>query len=194
MTPFETRRRGARRPSLVGLRYGRRPSVAPWGGGVAIGAGIDGYTIERFALSGTVEARLVVDKPRRAVTEAMRQAMIAQELEGIQGSRSERMVDPEESRRIARETPFADSLPPYQHVLAADDGLLWVIDAQALGDTTWSATAFAADGAIVARVVSRRFGMPVSFGKGTVMVRELDDDEVVRFAVYRLLPAIGPAH
>ncbi|MEO5826903.1 MAG: hypothetical protein ABIR59_13515 [Gemmatimonadales bacterium] len=191
MAPFETRYRGVRRGSVVPLRFGRSTSVAPWGAGVAVASALGGYTIERRALDGTVTARLVVETPRRAVTEAMRQAMIARGLEAMEGSGAERMVDSEESRRMQREMPFADSLPPYQHVWAGDDGLLWVVDAQALADTTWAATAFRVDGAIMARIVSRRFGMPVSFTRGSVMVREVDDDDVVRFAVYRWSAASG---
>lgn len=191
MAPFETRYRGVPERSLEPLRLGRSTNIAPWGAGVAVASAVGGYTIERRALDGTIEARLVVETPRRAVTEAMRQAMIARGLEAMEGSRAERMVDPEESRRMQRETPFADSLPPYQHGLAGDDGMLWVVDAQAWGDTTWSATAFREDGAIMARIVSRRFGMPVSFMGGSVMVREADDDDVVRFAVYRMSAASG---
>jgi hypothetical protein len=156
---------------------------------VVSATGEGGYVLEQRALDGHVTAHIHVDQPRRAVTAPMREARIAQELERLSGAESDGMVDPEETRRHAREMKFADSLPPYELLFPAPDGTLWVTDYATLADSSWSATAFRADGAIVGRLTTRIRGTPVSFGDGRVLIRLVDEDGVVRFGLYRLLQA-----
>ncbi len=62
-----------------------------------------------------------------------------------------------------------------------------MVDYQAETDTTWSATAFRPDGAIVGRLTAGMKGArPVWFGKDRVLLRTVDEDGVVRFGVYRV--------
>jgi hypothetical protein len=102
------------------------------------------------------------------------------------------MLDPNESRRVAREAPFADSLPPYEGLFVSPNATLWVVDATAPGDTSWSATAFRLDGAIVGRLQVGRAGRPVAYGNDRVVVREEDEDGVVSMKVFRIMPASKP--
>ena len=106
---------------------------------------------------------------------------------GIDGPSSEPHINISESRRVARDTPFADSLPPYHVLIPGEPGVLWVTDYVTLVDSTSAATAFRRDGAIVARLTIPWLSQPVWFDRDRVILRVVDDDGVVRFAVYRIV-------
>jgi hypothetical protein len=187
MVPFESRFRGVKHVDAVALRLGQSARVAPWGSGFVSATGEGGYLLERRALDGRIVARIVVKEPRRAVTRTMREDVIRRDLERVSGPRSEGLVDPGETRRQARETPFADSLPPYASLFAAPDDVLWVTDYTTTTDSSWSATAFRFDGRIVRRLTAHmKDAAPISFGRDRVLVRLIDEDGVVRFAVYTM--------
>ncbi len=118
----------------------------------------------------------------------MRDAQIARELEGLSGPAAERVVDVEESRRIAREAPFADSLPAYSGFFVSPAKTLWVADGMAPSDTAWDATAIRADGALIGRLHVRGKARPMAFGDDRVVLRFEDEDGVVSLRTYRLRP------
>lgn len=185
-----TRRRGRRRLQDAPLRLGGRGSIAVAGSLIVSGGG-DRYVVDLRSRDGAIVARIAADRPRRAVTAPMREAVIARALAMFEGARSERMVDAEESRRLAREAPFADSLPPYDAILASRDGTVWIVDAIAPTDTAWSATAFRADGAIVGRLHAASRGRPMAFEGDRVAVRSEDADGIVTVRVHRVRPGPG---
>jgi hypothetical protein len=185
---FETRFRGRARTEWHRLRLGGYAQITTWDSVIAT-AMASSPAVELRDSAGVVRARLRLGVPRRPVTEPMRAARIAQELQQFDAPRSEGMVDPDESRRIAREAPFADSLPYFDKLIPGSDGTLWVVHAIAPGDTSWTATAVRKDGAIVARLRVPGNSTPMAFGDGRVIVRALDDNDVVSFRVYRLVPA-----
>ena len=117
----------------------------------------------------------------------MRSALVEDELARLSGPRSEGMVDPEESKRLAREAPFADSLPYFESLLKGKDGTLWVVHAIAPGDSGWTATAVRKDGAIMGQLRARGNSRPMAFGDGRVIVRTQDENDVVSFRVFRLV-------
>jgi hypothetical protein len=129
--------------------------------------------------------------PRRAVTDAMRDAVVARELETYSTPSAEAHGGVEESRRLARESPIADSLPPYAGLVAGMDGLLWVVDPFASPDTIWAATAFREDGEIVARLTGTGRAWPTQILDDRVLLRTTDDDGVVRFEVRRIVKGEG---
>lgn len=165
------------------LRLGLRPVASGWGDGFVVGNGTAPRVLSRYGLDGTLRARLVPDLPRRAVTDEMRQAVIDVDLAVIDGP-GEAYTNIEEARRRAREMPFTDSLPPYQVLLEGPGGTLWAVDGQSPVDSAWSATVFRSDGAILARVTGPRAGVPVGMRGGDVIVREVDEDGVVRFGIF----------
>jgi hypothetical protein len=168
------------------VRFGPRSHVAPWDSVVAIATDESGYVIDRRLPAGSLVGRLHVAVPRRAVTVAMVQGEIARELARFTGPQTERMVDPDESRRQVREQPVADSLPSYAALIPGTDGLLWVLDFATGLDSTTALTAFRDDGAMLARLTIPRLALPVWIGTDRVMLREVDDDGVVRIAVYQM--------
>jgi len=182
----ETRFRGRRRLEPRALRFTPFARVAVWDTLIASGPD-DGYDVPLRAADGRVVARLRVAVPRRPVTRAMREALVAAELARFDArGDGERGVDAAESRRLLREAPFADLLPSFDALFVTRGGTLWVVDARAPTDTGWTATAFRRDGAIVGRLAVAGAGYPVAFDDGRVVIRSEDDVGLVTLRVYRM--------
>lgn len=178
--------RGRARLQTVVRRFSRVPRVVAWDTLIATASG-DAYAIDLRDATGRVRATISVPGARRRVTPAMRDAELARVLKRFTAPAAERMVDKAESIRLERSTPSADSLPGHDALLVSRDQLLWVVDARGPLDTGGAATAFRADGAIVGRLTWKGNGVPVAFGADRVVMRELDEDDVVSLSIYRLL-------
>jgi hypothetical protein len=188
--PVETRYRGRKRTSWQPLRLGGWTLVKVWDSVVATSeATAPGIDIRDAA--GAIRSRIIVIRPGRAVTEAMRVARIELELARLSGPQSEGLIDADESRRLARESPFADTLPRYTHLLTSSDGTLWAVDVIAPSDSGWTATAFRKDGAIIGRLQVRGRSTPMAFGGDRVIVRTEDEDGVVAVHVLALRRTAG---
>lgn len=182
----ETHYRGRQALSQAVLRFSRTANVAVWDTLIATATG-EGYRIDLRNADGTVVSRLSVSAPRRAATSAMRAAAIDVELTRLRGPQSEGLVDAKESERLIRENPSADSLPPYSRLFVSPNKTLWIVDYIAPGDTSWSATAFRTDGAIIGRLHASDKTMPLAFGDDRVVVRAEDTDGIVSLKVQRIV-------
>ena len=183
---FETRFRGRPRVASLPLRLGLGANVVVWDTLIAAATSARAQIDVRGA-DGRVVRQVSLPLLRRAVTNAMRSAVIDRELARLRGPLSEGMIDPAESERLAREAPFADSLPPFTDLFVSPDKTLWVVDAFAPGDTAWGAVGIRRDGAIVARVRGAGTAIPMAFGNDRVVLRREDADGVVSLAVHRLV-------
>src|SRR5690606_22236536 len=105
-----TRYRGRRGQSTTFQRFSPRASIVVWNSIVAISTGESGI-IELRDPTGNATQALTLPLKRRAVSDEMRAAQIATELEFVRMPRTEQRVDPRESERLVREAPYADSLP-----------------------------------------------------------------------------------
>lgn len=185
LRPLETRFRGRKRVEPYPVRLGRHTQIVVWDTTIAVGTG-DGYRIDLYNRDGQVVTQISVPVPRRPVTDVIRDAQIARELERFEAQQGERMVDPEESRRLIYDRPIADSLPPYESFFVTRSHTLWVVDPVAPGDTSWSATAFDRDGAILGRLTVAGQTRPLAFSDDRVVVRGEDADGVVFLRVLRI--------
>jgi|JI7StandDraft_1071085.scaffolds.fasta_scaffold20863_4 hypothetical protein len=186
LVEIETRYRGKRNVDSRILRFSRRAHVVVRDTQVITADG-EGYAIRVNSTAGQEQSRIQVATTRRPVTRAMRDAEVAADIARIRGPHMEAMIDPAESERQAREAPSADLLPPYESLHVTPDGTLWVVDAIAPTDTSWSATAFRRDGAIVGRLRAGGNAMPITFGNDRVVLRTVDADGVVAFVVRRIV-------
>jgi hypothetical protein len=186
----ETRFRGRVLKSPAVLGFTRRALVAVWDTLIATAGSDSGYRIQARNPDGRVVSEIRVAITRRPVTKAMRDAFIAQSLKRFEQRSGEGgYVDIEESKRLERERPFADSLPFSSNIFVSPNKTLWVIDAPATNDTAWTATAFRLDGAIIGRLRVPGQSTPLAFGNDRVLVRDTDADGVVTLRVYRLRPS-----
>jgi hypothetical protein len=182
----ETRYRGRVRSVWQPVRLGGSALLAAWDSAYASVMAWS-RTIELRDANGSLGARIEVPVRRRAVTPAMRDARIATELGWLSAPGSEGLIDRAESQRLAREAPFADSLPYFEHLVVGSDGTLWVVDAIAPNDSGWTATALRNDGAILGRLAATGRSVPMAFGANQVIVRAEDENGVVSLRVYRFM-------
>jgi hypothetical protein len=173
------------------VRLGQFTTVTAVDSTIVLADGVGGYVLQLLRPDGGLRGRIAVDLPAQPVSAELRQAVIDEELRRLEerSGGEARAIDMDESRRQAREAPMADTLPAYARVMRGEDGAFWVIDYIAPGDTSWAATAFLLDGTILGRVSGPRSGEgggsgPVWFGRDQIIMREVDEDEVVRFGVY----------
>jgi hypothetical protein len=171
------------------VRYGVKAHVVVWDTLIASVTG-ETYQIDLRNSVGRVVSRLLVAAPRRAVTPAMKKARIAEEVDQLHQflSRKEEMRDPVEAERLFRAAPIADSLPACADLFVTPKRTLWVLDAIMPSDTSWTATAFRLDGAIVGRLRGVGRATPVAFGDDRVVLRSSDIDGLVKLEVHRIVP------
>lgn len=187
----ETRYRGQSGRHTTVLGYTLHATIALWDRYIVTGDG-SSYKLDIRNVEGQVVRELHVARPRRLVTQAMRDSITALQLKRLNGPHAEGMVDANESRRLAREAPFSDSLPAFQQILVSPNGTLWVVDGTALNDTSWSATAFNGDGAMIGHVHAPGFAQVMAFGDDRVLLRVEDADGVVSMRVHKLIAAPNP--
>lgn len=187
----ETRYRGRVEKHTTVLRYTLRAQIAPWGNSIVTGDGAS-YQFDVRNTDGQLVRQVHVGVPRRPVTKDMRDTMISLELKRLEGPKTERMVDVNESRRLTREAPFSDSVPAFHQAFVSPNGTLWLVDGMALGDTAWSATAFNREGAMIGRVQAPGFAYVMAFGDDRVLLRVEDADGVVSMRVHKLIAAPRP--
>ena len=179
--PTQVNTSGGMVPGTIMRRLGPMAVVAAWDSSIVTAPSNGGFTIEMRSLDGAVVRRVIVDRPRRPLTEAMWGAYIDQWVGTGPFAAG--------TRKIAIAEPRTDSLPAISDITAAPDGRLWIMETVFFSDTGWSAIAFRRDGEVAARITSKRVGFPVAFLADRVLVREDDADGVRRFAMYRMVKA-----
>jgi hypothetical protein len=151
---------------------GERTHVVAWDSLIAVGTGQYGYTIELFDHSGARAGGFCVPVKRRPVSREDRAVLRARAAAALPLAAS---AIPESI--ASREWEFdqrtvASYLPAYERLMVDSEDRLWVIDAIAPSDSTWSATAYALPGTPVARLTGRGRNAPVAILGDRVFVRE----------------------
>lgn len=189
MTIVEVRQGDRTFPSMRWVQFGQPTTVTAVDSTIVVGSGVGGYVLDLRSQDGQPVGKIVVDRPPRLVTDAMRESLVARSVERAMASREGRITR-QQAERQAREEPVADTMGSYQRVTATPEGTIWVLDFIAPDDSLWSATAFRRDGVILGRLTGPRHGgMPLWFSDDRVMIREVDGDGVVRYGVYRVVKA-----
>jgi hypothetical protein len=171
------------------LAYTPRARIMLWDTLIATSQG-DVYRISVRAPSGTLLREISMPLQRRPVTQEMKDAALAERLAAIELFRSEGGDDTytkDEQRANARLTPSADSLPLIQDLFVTPNGTLWVLDNAAESGTNGQMlTAYRRDGAMLGRLRIPANARPMAFGDDRVVLRVLDDDDVVSLHVHRI--------
>lgn len=117
---------------------------------------------------GRILRRVRLDLTPRAVTPSMRSVVIARRLAQLD-LLVEPISDIEESRRVIRATPFADTLRGIDRLLTSPEGVFWALPVVAPGDTVWQAVGLHSDGTIVGTISGPASVVPVAIGGGTMV-------------------------
>lgn len=171
------------------LAFGRTTQVVGWDSVIVVASQDRGFVLELRDSTGALRREIVVERSAQAVTQAMRDTLMARQVVAAIRNGAHGGYREGELERKARAQPFPDSLPPHGILQLGYDGTLWVFDYLTEADTTWSAIGFRADGAIVGRLSGRggKYHRPFWFGRGTVLMRQEDEDGLVRFRMYRIV-------
>jgi hypothetical protein len=181
-----TQYRGRPRRGVDILRFSPSAHVTVWDS-VVVTAWSARYSIELRNSTGAVLGAIEVDRPRRPVSPRMRLAVTNAEVDQLRAPGREPLVDARETERQIRSARFADSLPAFQALHVSSDGILWVVDALAPGDTSWRATAFKLDGSIAGRLEGPAATPPLAFGAGRVVLSERTAEGSVVLRLHRIL-------
>ena len=178
------------RPDLTDfIRFGPNARSTVWDTLIASTTGTT-YEVVLRNSGGVVIRKIVLPAmPRRPVTAKMRQENLSVSMSAwYSHQRDFPQPDSVRVEAFLRAAPFADSLPVTAELFVAPDRTLWVLDGHTPGESSWSATGFRTDGAIVGRLRADRGGLPVAFGKDRVVLKSTDKDGVVKLATYKFHP------
>ena len=186
LVPQQTRYLGRARRTTTPVRLGPKSSAATAGAHIVIGSA-DGYQLKFLDSTGMEVLEVVVDVPVREVSQQMREVSIDAELKRLNEPRPEPLLDKAESERLARQAPYAKTLPAIGGLFGNVDGTIWVLDYIAPGDSTWSATAIDTSGSIAGRIRMSVRSLPIDFTKDRILLKEQDADGVVTLKLYRII-------
>ncbi len=179
------------------LSFTPRARIKLWDTLVTTSQG-DVYRISMRAPSGTLLREISIPLRRRPVTQQMKDDAIATALAAVEMFRSEgegNTYTKDEQRANALLTPSADSLPLIQDLFVTPNGTLWVLDNAAESGTDGQMlTAYRSDGAMLGRLRIPDDARPMAFGNDRVVLRVLDEDDVVALHVHsvRTTSRAGP--
>jgi hypothetical protein len=174
------------------LGFSKSALVVVWDSAIVTSSN-DDYAVDLRTRDGRIVSRIRVPRTRRVITPAMRDAYITVSLGNMLGlGVGEGAINEDETARQIREQPFADSLPyfdPFHPGFVTRNKTLWIVDPIAPSDSSWSATAFRPDGAIIARLHVPGNAPPVAFGDDRVALRHVDNAGNVSIRVLRIIPS-----
>ena len=179
------------RPDLTDIiRFGPRARSVMWDSLIASTTGTTYEIVLRNSRGVVIQKIVLPATPRRPVTAKMRQEELSVSMSGWYSHQRE-FTEPDSARVEAflRAAPFADSLPVTSELFVAPDRTLWILDGHPPRESSWNATGFRADGAIVGRLRADQGGLPVAFGNDRVVLKSTDKDGVVTLATYKFRPA-----
>ncbi|MDZ4258063.1 MAG: thioredoxin domain-containing protein [Gemmatimonadales bacterium] len=159
-----------------GGQQGREPVEVHWGARTfAVVSGGFVHSVESALAEivtrdweGKILRRVRLDLPPRAVTPSMRSVVTARRLAQLD-MLVEPVFDVEESRRVIRVAPFADTLRGIDRLLVSPEGVIWVLPVVAPGDTVWQAVGLNSDGTVVGTIGGPANVVPVAIGGGSIV-------------------------
>lgn len=163
-----------------GLPFGRATAAASTMDGLWIGEA-DSYELKFFGVKGSLTRIVRLDAPRTAVTGAMLDRHVEEEVEDEQIEERR-----QEIRRIFREMPIPSALPPYQQLFVDRSGFLWVEDYRPADDDTPEWTIFDESGHVVGRLETPARTRLLDAGDDYILGRTLDELDVESLTLWEL--------
>ena len=181
-----TRYGGTTRVRTTVARFSRAAHAVLWGD-VIVTSSAERYRLEWSDLTGEVAGGLVVQRPLVPVLDRRLAAEIAAGVAAYDQPMGEVATDLAEAKRLERERPHRDSLPPFDAIHAWPGQLLWVIDGYSATEMTWHATAFDARGRMLGRLAATGLPLPLLMQDDRLAVAMSDSDGVGRIEIYHII-------
>jgi hypothetical protein len=167
--------------SVSALPFARTPSAVTLGAELLVGNGAT-YSVAVYSSEGRllrVMRRLTANLP---VGPGHIDAYKLHQLAGIQNAEQRA-----EREKEFADVPFPETFPAFTAVRADSDGNIWVNDFAMTGEAVWSWSVFDPDGHWLGSVDAPRGFTIHQIGADYVLGRSLDDMDVERVVMYRLL-------
>ncbi len=156
------------------VTFGAYPYVTPWQGALAVVDNAD-RTVEVRGLDGVLQRSIRFSLPLRPVTTSMHDSVLARDARSLERSN---MPPAMKARYLqeSREQRFADSVAPYDRILASGDGRLWLRLNETPVDSATTWYALKADGALERRLLLPHGWLLFDSSGERIVIRRLDDD------------------
>jgi len=171
----------------LAFRYAPQARLALFDGSIVSGTG-DSFDLEFRDSTGNVFRSIGVSRPRTPVPTTTKRHDIDEDMSMLSRDLPKNAQFREERLDLVRNTPFTDALPAFSRIFGGNQDVLWVLDATTRSDTVWTATGFNRGGAIVGRLQGHGAYGPESITDRSALIRRVDRDGVVSFALYRIIP------
>jgi hypothetical protein len=180
-----TRYGGTHRERTTVARFSRGAHAAIWGD-VVVRSNAERYRLEWSTIDGKAAGALVVDLPLVPVSDLRLAAEIASGVATYDRPMREAAIDLAEAKRLERERPHRDSLPPFDAIHAGPGQLLWVIDGYSATESTWNAAAFDTEGRLLGRLAVSGLPLPLLMQDDRLAVAVTDSSGFGRIELYRI--------
>jgi hypothetical protein len=166
--------------SASALPFGRVTAAAIGPDRLWLGTG-DAWEIGAYALDATLMRIVRFDRPQASVTDALRDAELAERLENADNDNEAREI-----RNRFREMPSPERVPPYQVVIVDALGFLWIGEYLLPGETARTYTIVDAEGRAAGRVTMPARTAPLDIGRDYVLGLTRDELDVERLTLWTL--------
>jgi hypothetical protein len=161
-------------PMLRPVTFGAIPLQTVWGDRIVVVNNGD-WTIQEYDFDGTPVRIVRFAMPLRASTQAMRDSIFARELRQMEQLREVPQGLKDQFVEMSRSQQFADSIAPYDRVLVARDGELWLRVNEMPVDTTTTWMRIGRDGRLAGRLSLPRGWMLLDADGDRALVRRTDE-------------------
>lgn len=166
--------------SASALPFGRATAAAIGPDRFWLGTG-DAWEIGGYTLDAKLTRIVRFDRPQPPVTNALRDADLAERLEDAENDDEAREI-----RSLFRDMPSPERVPPYQTMIVDALGFLWIGEYVLPGERARTYTIVDADGRAVGRVTMPARTAPLDIGREYVLGLTRDELDVERLTVWRL--------
>jgi hypothetical protein len=162
------------------LPFGRRTAAAIGRDQFWLGTG-DSWEVRAYTLDAQLERIVRFDRPQMRVTDALRDAYLAEQLADVDDANEARQL---RERHAAMASP--EMVPPYQHFAVDALQHLWIGEYVLPDQTVRTYTIVDQDGRATGRLTMPERTLPLDIGADYVLGLTRDDLDIERLTLWRL--------
>jgi hypothetical protein len=151
----------------------------------------DGWVVLGYDGVAALRTVIRINRPRVAITQRFKDSMLVSQVESYRKALADRpeMADFQSVEDVefnARNTAFADSLPPFDREVPSNGLLLWLEELRVSRDEPTRLIAFDPDGRIVGRLTVQSDWRALAMTDDRIAVRTENEDGIARIRIHRL--------